>query len=31
MPPIREKLHDWAESADESLTRLRARLGLLHP
>ncbi|WP_019946640.1 App1 family protein [Hymenobacter aerophilus] len=31
MPPIRQKFHDWAESADDSLTRLRARLGLLHP
>lgn len=31
MPAIRNTLHDWAESADESLTRLRARLGLLHP
>lgn len=25
------KLSNWAESTDETLTRLRARLGLLHP
>ncbi|NVO29573.1 App1 family protein [Hymenobacter lapidiphilus] len=31
MLPFRDTLHTWAENADESLTRLRSRLGLLHP
>ncbi|NVO84436.1 App1 family protein [Hymenobacter terrestris] len=31
MLPFRDTLHTWAENADESLTRLRSRLGLLQP
>ncbi|MCA8830129.1 App1 family protein [Hymenobacter pini] len=31
MAPILDKLSEWAERADEALTRTRARLGLLHP
>ncbi|SDX55275.1 App1 family protein [Hymenobacter psychrophilus] len=31
MDSFLNKLSGWAESTDESLTRLRARLGLLHP
>ena len=31
MPPLINKLGDWAERADDTLTRMRARLGLLHP
>ncbi|QJX48571.1 DUF2183 domain-containing protein [Hymenobacter taeanensis] len=31
MPPFMNTLGDWAERADDTLTRMRARLGLLHP
>ena len=31
MASLLDKLSDWAEQADEALTRTRARLGLLHP
>jgi phosphatidate phosphatase APP1 len=31
MPPLLDKLSDWAERADELVLRARNRLGLLHP
>ncbi|GGF09213.1 App1 family protein [Hymenobacter cavernae] len=31
MPPLLDKLSDWAERADDLVLRMRARLGLLHP
>ncbi|MDU0370170.1 App1 family protein [Hymenobacter endophyticus] len=31
MASLLNKLNDWAERADDALTRTRARLGLLHP
>ncbi|MBT9392391.1 DUF2183 domain-containing protein [Hymenobacter sp. NST-14] len=31
MASLLDKFSDWAEQADEALTRTRARLGLLHP